>query len=71
MTITYPSPPQPFEIDCIRHVVSHLEGLEETLGGIDATHFGPDFQKARDAAYVMRRYLEIELTQYESLGDEE
>lgn len=56
--------PQPFDIDTIRYVIGQTESLEEILGGIDADRLGPDFQKAKDAAYTLRRYLEVELTQY-------
>ena len=63
--MTVPLAPDSFEIDSIKHVVSHLQGLEETLTGMDAGQFGPDFTKACEAAYAARRYLEIELTQYE------
>lgn len=69
MTPTTPVPPDAMELDSIRHVVSHLEGLEETLAALDADRFGPDFAKARDMAYAARRYLEIELTQYGDATD--
>lgn len=56
--------PDAFETDTVRYVIGQTESLEEILNGIDADHFGPDFLKAKDAAYQLRRYLEIELTQY-------
>lgn len=62
--------PQPFDIDTIRYVIGQAESLEEILGGIDADRLGPDFQKAKDAAYTLRRYLEIELTQYTDHDDQ-
>lgn len=59
--------PTTFDIDSIGHVVSQIQNLEEILEGIDANHLGPDFKKAREMAYATRRYLEIELTQYEDV----
>ena len=56
--------PNTYDIDTIRYVISQATSLEEILGGVDADRLGPDFQKAKDSAYTLRRYLEIELTQY-------
>ena len=58
--------PDAGEVDAIRYVVAQMYNLEEMLNGVEASHFGPDFKKACGAAYTARRYLEIELTQYEA-----
>jgi len=61
--------PHTFDIDTIRYVIGQAESLEEIMGGIDADRLGPDFQQAKDAVYALRRYLEIELTQYADEGE--
>ena len=60
-----PYKPETYEIDTVRYVIGQAESIEEILNGIDVGHFGPDFLKAKESVYTLRRYLEIELTQYD------
>jgi hypothetical protein len=60
--------PTTFDIDSIGHDrVSNTKPGMKSLRALTANHLGPDFKKAREMAYATRRYLEIELTQYEDV----
>ena len=64
-----PKNPDSFDIDTVRYLVGQTANIESLLKELDDGQFGPDFAKAKESAYTLRRYLEIELSQYAQPGE--